>query len=374
MPPLTNILKILLAVIIKLFALWFSLTVFSTYTKLADADSYVAGEWVSKVWFDRTYSVGNISYFLASNLGKNWAYIVFALVSGLGIAITMIRMPSAAFWRIGPLFFLPSTTIYTSIPGKESLAGFGICLILAWWFSFLENKKTILTLTVLPLGLFIYAFLRPHYALAVCYIVFLTLIWRPVFKVSNKIINFYCMNRLSFGVVFLVITMTVAFSLPNFFDLMSNLIKVALSYFPAGNGRADRHAWLSWTVEEDFWTNLWWSLPFSIIGPLPNEVVERPIFLPFALEGMFILALILFALIRLVKCGNLQKQKYTLTVIVPGLLLLVMLHAPFGTANPGSAIRYRAAFEWILLIPLVFLAFDEKSSRSFFQHPAERDK
>lgn len=108
---------------------------------------------------------------------------------------------------------------------------------------------------------------------------------------------------------------------------------------------------------------------FGIIGPFPQELLRRPEFIPFFLEGLAILVFpaIIFACAR--KRGLLDDQSFlvhALFGVAPALLLLVITHAPFGFLNLGSAIRWRANFEPIFyLAPLLLLfnAIDARKNR-----------
>lgn len=336
---------------LKLFTAWFAMSILSKFTTLADAPSYVAGAWTSATWTERTFFVGNLAFFIAQNLGVEWTYYIFSFISSIGILLVLYSVEKKMLPWITTLLLLPSATIFTSIPGKECLAGFGGCLILAWWLKFLKSPKTWSTITLLPVGLLLLTFIRPHYSLAAFYLVIMTILWEPMFRVSLSPIKFYTLSRLSSGIILTGLSLGVAFFWPKIAGGMTSIVSLALQYFPAGDGRSDRHSWLNWRQQTDFWDNSYWALPFSIIGPLPQEALARPAFIPFFIEGFFILSLVIFSLIKSLLAKNSQKRKFALCVLGPTIMILIVVHAPFGTANPGSALRYRSALEWLLIIP-----------------------
>jgi hypothetical protein len=353
--------------LLKILATWLAINIVSQHTHLSDAVAYTSGSLTSEDWSNRTYFVGNIANYLAIRLGQEGAYYAFSLISACGILIALRAAgKELALWLI-PLFLLPSTTIFTSIPGKECLAGFGLCLVISWWICFLRSRTTLLSIFTLPLGLFLYALLRPHYALAIAYIVALTLTWRPIFAISRKPIKFYTLSRLSSGLMIVGLLAGMVILWPQLVQGMSAIVKLAIQYFPAGDGRSDRHDWLSWRQESDFWENSWWAIPYSIIGPMPTEVINRPIFLPFLLEGVSISLLVVFLFCKTLSTANHQMRRYILFVLGPALTILVLVHAPFGTPNPGSAVRYRSGFEWLLLIPIATLWRKPTSIEKFFE-------
>ncbi len=98
----------------------------------------------------------------------------------------------------------------------------------------------------------------------------------------------------------------------------------------------------------------------GIIGPLPTEVYSRPILITFLLEGVLVLlfpaAVYLFASKQ--SFGGKRRFKTIFwTCLVPTILFLMVLHAPFGLLNPGSATRLRVNFEAIFQIAPILLLY-----------------
>lgn len=108
---------------------------------------------------------------------------------------------------------------------------------------------------------------------------------------------------------------------------------------------------------------------YGVIGPLPSEVINRIEFLPFFIEGLIILLFPVFVYI-FVKMSNLKLKDRFFTIfwwcLVPAIIVLMIIHAPFGLLNPGSATRWRVDFEQIFYLAPLLLFFrlidEEKNS------------
>ena len=110
----------------------------------------------------------------------------------------------------------------------------------------------------------------------------------------------------------------------------------------------------------------------GIIGPLPTEVYSRPIFIPFFLEG--VLVLLLPAAVYFFACRQSFEHKQRFKAIfwlclVPAILALMVLHAPFGLLNPGSATRWRVNFEAIFHIAPLLLLYGFLDNDRHANHP-----
>ena len=96
---------------------------------------------------------------------------------------------------------------------------------------------------------------------------------------------------------------------------------------------------------------------FSIIGPMPHEILNRFVFIPFFLEGLIIIIfpLIIYLIaIRDKKVDlKLLNQNY-FYFLLPVLILIIIIHTPFGILNPGTSIRWRVNFDTVFyLLPLL---------------------
>jgi hypothetical protein len=110
----------------------------------------------------------------------------------------------------------------------------------------------------------------------------------------------------------------------------------------------------------------------GIIGPLPTEVYSRPIFIPFFLEGVLILLLPAGVYLYACKQSFVHKHRFKSIFwlsLVPAILALMVLHAPFGLLNPGSATRWRVNFEAIFHIAPFLLLYGFIDNDRHENHP-----
>jgi hypothetical protein len=88
-------------------------------------------------------------------------------------------------------------------------------------------------------------------------------------------------------------------------------------------------------------------------------VLKRIEFLPFFIEGVIILLSPLLIYILASRHALPQEvlfKKIFWWCLIPAILMLMLIHAPFGLLNPGSATRWRTNFEQIFyLAPLLLL-------------------
>ena len=110
----------------------------------------------------------------------------------------------------------------------------------------------------------------------------------------------------------------------------------------------------------------------GIVGPLPMELIARPVFIPFFIEGVVILlfpvGVYWYALRRSFEGKELFKSFFWMC-LVPAIGALMILHAPFGLLNPGSATRWRVNFEAMFhMAPLLLIfSFLDRAPRE--NHP-----
>lgn len=98
----------------------------------------------------------------------------------------------------------------------------------------------------------------------------------------------------------------------------------------------------------------------SIVGPLPSEVLKRIEFLPFFTEGVIVLLsplLIYGWASRNTLPQEALFKKMFWWCLIPAILMLMLIHAPFGLLNPGSATRWRTNFEQIFYLAPLLLRY-----------------
>ena len=103
----------------------------------------------------------------------------------------------------------------------------------------------------------------------------------------------------------------------------------------------------------------------GIVGPMPHELFSRPVFIPFFLEGTLILLFPLLVYLIVNRKAFLHRKRFNaifLWCLLPAILALMVLHAPFGLLNPGSATRWRVNFESIFYLAPLLLYYSFKDS------------
>ena len=99
---------------------------------------------------------------------------------------------------------------------------------------------------------------------------------------------------------------------------------------------------------------------WGIIGPFPSELLSRPEFILFFIEGLYIFAMPVLAII-FVMVIKIEDKRYFYKIfflsLAPAILILLFMHAPFGLLNPGSAIRWRVNFEQVFYLAPMLLIF-----------------
>jgi len=362
--------KVLLKLIaLKIAGTCFAVFIYAKFTPLSDADTYVSGGEITSEKFT-TVLLRLIGGHVASIFGEFGTHLLVSILLGLALYPIVSRLTGPRLSRAYLAIILPSFMVWTSIFSKETFAVIGSLLAFNYWFALLENKSSSLrTIIMAILGLLILGILRPPYAIGAIWILFITWIidkrpygnnaslWK---KIISQLFMKGSLSKLSIGVfIFLGLIVFISF-LPFFTSIFNQVIDVGIAYFKVASSKADR-AWVQWGTRSDFWANLWWGFWFSIIGPLPSEVINRIEFLPFFIEGILIIYLVFSGLFRAmtsIQSLPLVEKRFFKKIVylgvIPVLLWLALVHTAFGTINPGSASRYRTGFELFLtLVPLI---------------------
>jgi len=147
-------------------------------------------------------------------------------------------------------------------------------------------------------------------------------------------------------------------------DFLGYVMYMSKSYFlayDAGSNRWD----ISWSDLSDFFRNIWWGMPASIIGPTISESLNRPIFIPIFLEGLLSFYLIFYLLFRLLNLSKKEPEYRAIIILgfLPALILALTIHYPFGLFNPGSAVRYKQSIAPLFYFyPLLLIAENKRKS------------
>lgn len=348
--------KISISILIFLYA--------KNFINIVDYQLYLDGFYIN----DKTLRLQIIQipvYFLKNIFGNIITNSIFSCISLLGMSYYIISGGRKLFIIL--FLLLPSTLIWTSIVGKECVFYGFYTLIIVIISKYAIYKLSIYDLVAAAISFAICMLLRPHYAIV--------LLW---FFISIYFIKNFT-SRLKY--LFLTI-LFVSLASVLFYEIYDELMFRAYSGIDhlARSSRFEYFAILpnplaspASTFADSGFLRFKSFVPLGallgILGPLPFEIASRPMIIIFLLEGLFIL---IFPFIFLFKSNELppEDKKLFLSIfwiaLFPGLLYLIIAHAPFGLLNFGSATRWRVNFEpaFYLFPLLLYLNIKSKHSNS----------
>jgi hypothetical protein len=252
---------------------------------------------------------------------------------------------------------MPTFLVYTGLPSKEFLTILFFLPVVQQTAYFLINKRMNLPLVFLFLSLGF--FMRPHYGIAYFFLVVVTLFSTKI-NLNNKIIVPIIIGLIG------ITSITILFNYFSVFDngFWSAIQRIKMVYRNGDSFRPD----VPWESTKDYFRHLWWGIPMSIIGPFPNEIIERPkLLIPFVF-GLISLAMIFilgFKTYRLVKVNK------TLAFVIKygfgiGVFIILLIHFPFGIFNPGAGFRFKQNLApFLYFYPLFVIGYyNKKKSES----------
>ena len=342
--------------ILKIAGAFFAVFIYGKMTSLGDSDYYVAQEipFTWNIFSDRfLFTQFVFGHFDSVLEGTLVGALVFAMVLWLCIRGVYPHLEKWIFWLV---IALPTFVVYSGLPSKEALAIVFFLPVVS------ENVKGLFTgkmnlpliFIFLSLGLIV----RPHYGMGYLFMTLVTLGLHQRKEIQK-------VPLVLFSGIALAGVMVIGLG---WFDFIERGIWEILSPFQqiftiSQAGRPE----LEWTSSRDIFRHLIWGVPFGIIGPLPEEIMERPVFiLPF-LEGLISLGLIFYLGTRVYQTvkSNDQLSSHFWVVFVGGGLMLLIIHYPFGLFNPGAAFRFKQSLvPFLYFYPLLMLGWHKKSEYS----------
>jgi len=331
----------------------FAIFVFARFTPLIDAQNYLAGSYGEQTVL-RTRLIG-VTAFTLSNAGgdvfANWCFGMFSLVG----VLYYLAKGKGTYLAWLPML-LPSAGIWTSIVGKEAIYYGAYTLLLVIWARLVVKETDLLDNILFFIAMMLCMILRPHYTTSIVWLY----------------LSGYLSRKMGRNALWLLLPFVIGVCVMLNSDIWQDLLSRGFGGIDP-SARASRFVMLG--VEQGtmagfntFKSYVPLGTIISILGPLPKEVMFRPIITPFFIEGLLIL---IFPLAVYVIAQNLPlKNKGQFMVnywvsIFPMVILLMILHSPFGILNPGSAIRWRVNFEASFHIaPLLLLAMFLKKSNN----------
>lgn len=338
--------RLLTTILISKF-LWMlaALMVVAHVTPLRDSELYLSWSLGNFSGVARTAIVGNIAAALKlAVFGRDWAvHTIFSLVAGLAVW-GLLR--GRCFGAVSTMLLLallavPAFGIWGSIVGKEVFA----VVFSAVFYRLLLDSLALrrigaATAAGLLASLVAYGMIRPTYAIGMIWGLLVLAVLLATRGPRQRMLRLASIGA-GIGLA------GWAMSLIEIRRVLETLIMPMAKMYvlPYGDAHVNR-TWLAFDGWRDFVGNLWWGVPFSIIGPLPSEVIDRPALLPVLIGGVMTLFLYVGCFVMAGRrCRNepLERQFFWWGLI-PGAAATLLAHYPLGILNPGSGIRYHVAF------------------------------
>jgi len=344
-------------VCLKLVGLVFAVFVFGKFSPLVDANLYLTDSFSSDMAF-RTRLIQHIVTFINGFGGAISAHLFFGLVSLSGVLYYIFKGGTRLLFCL--TLMLPSSLIWTSIVGKEAIFYGCFTLSLVIWTRFLVKKCTVIDYILISLATVMCALLRPHYAVVLCWLFLSAVI---VDKLKSR------------AWLWLIVLAIVSCILVYAFEWRDLLVRGYGAI--ERTARASRFELLGISKDvnvgfDDYVSLLPLGAIFGIVGPMPSELIGRPIFIPFFLEGVLILlspvALYFYACTQSFD-GKQEFKTIFFMCLAPAIIALIVLHSPFGLLNPGSAIRWRVNFETVFYLAPLLLLYCFKDNHHNENHP-----
>jgi hypothetical protein len=327
---------IAIKVAVTFIALYFLSDHFSLTT---DEKNYVSGHFVNQSTAHSTMIIQRIVSFSIPKIGEFGTNAMFSILSIGGFLYYINFDKKNGDLNIAWILLLPSSLIWTSIIGKESISYLALSIMIFSWINIIKDNSRKINYGVIIISFLVYLVMRPHYAFGVTWIF---------------ISSYLLYNKHS------KLTLLCFFSI--YFFLFLYFINPVIIERASGCCNAlattNRHDLFNIKSLEDFKSIVPLGFIFGIIGPLPNELSAKTYLIPFFIEGLLILFFPLLCLHFTINHSNFNKNnifyKHYLYSLSPSLFLLMIIHSPLGILNLGSAIRWRTNFElFFYLIPLL---------------------
>jgi len=341
-----------LYILIKIVGTLFALHVFNHFTPLVDSKLYIDGYYINDGNF-RTELIQKITTLIVELSNPLLTHTIFSLFSGIGIFILSYTMKNKFILL---LLLFPSALIWTSIVGKEAIYYGCFTLILAVWSMQISNvkaRKGFVLHMMTSILLAVCLILRPHYTI-------------PLIYLLSTCFVFYTFDSKKIQLILIAIILVCTASLISYLFIMpENLI--ARGYGAVDEtARASRFAYYNIDLLNPhlIYTKglLFRDGIFGIIGPFPSELLIRLEFIPFFIEGITILLFPIAIGCMFKDTKNVQiYKKYFYYALVPAILMSIIIHAPFGILNPGTAIRWRVNFELIFYLAPILIYMKSKN-------------
>jgi hypothetical protein len=368
-PPARNMLG--KASVYAIFVCWtlFAVFVYSRYSQLGDARSYMTGEYDDQS-SARTLLITQIATTVIGLVHVDViAHLVFSLFAASGVAylVGQARVHGPYRWPLLAILLLPSFGVWASVVGREAL----YIGLLAYFMGAVVGyfrKRSMLRWWLAVLCVAGMIFIRAPYGAAMA--LFFVMAWM-VMRGPRV--------RLSLGVQMALLMMIGGIVLIVAWPQIDTYI--ATEVLPKARGYFTIYSnttrlWVNIETTQQFFSSLWWTLPLSLVGPTPGEVMARPVMLPFMASGLLVFFLLLYAIQSAVRAPAGLARKILVLGWLPAMVVTVVSYVPFGVYNPGSGIRYASCFllflvfPWMLRSAMASMSYETVPTRSHlpYQH------
>ncbi|WP_439437678.1 hypothetical protein [Salinivibrio costicola] len=319
----------------------FAVFVYSKFSQLGDTQAYVNGGYLYREDFSSTAYImsligGTIGSFGTALLAIALSsYALYFLYNKIDYIATNLSKKIILF-----IIISPSLGIWTSIFSKEMFLLFFMSLAVGALIDFHRGRCNIM---IAVLSFLVVTFMKPHYSLA------LYLSWIAI-SLNKLDIKGY---RMLFGLgVSILLVFYVGFiKIDTIYEYTQLLVN---NYFVNGESSRENNFWIG---TYDFFSYAPTGITKAFIGPTLFEAIERPIFIPYFIEGFFLYIIVIYLMLRSIFHRNNIHGLY-LALFFSFSLWLLFAHYPVGVINPGSAIRYRSGFIYPMVIFLVYTYSD----------------
>jgi hypothetical protein len=345
-------------VLIKICGVAFATLLFARFSPLIDSELYLKGFYSAEPMI-RTRLISDVASFLNNLGGPYFAHIFFALFSTAGLIYYCFTCNRR--WLVLPFLVLPSSFVWTSVVGKDAIYFGALGMALVIWSKYALGKLNVLDVSLLLLAVGICLALRPHYSMALVWLFFSVLVLRKLGHRARPALVMF----LTSGAVIGYLTVWKSLLLRGFGGIDPGARASRFTEFAINQNSFEGFINYEKLVPLGF--------IYGMIGPVPSEVINRIEFLPFFIEGVFILFFPL-VLLAIVKKMDFRSKPEFLNLfwwcLVPAMIMLMVIHAPFGFLNPGSATRWRTDFDQVfyfapLLLLFRLIDYEEKANSPF---------
>lgn len=347
--------------IYAMFVCWtlFAVFVYSKFSQLGDAQSYLLGAYDEQGELRTVMITWLATAVIRVAHTELLAHLAFSLFAATGVAYLarQAQVHGRYRWPLLAIVLLPNFGVWASVIGRESLFIGLLGLFMGATIGY-QARGGLLKLLLAIVCIGGMTLIRAPFggAMALFFLMFLLYVRGPRMHLSIGV------QALGYMAVALLV---LAVAWPKLDDYIANdVLPKARSYFTIGS--ATTRTWVHLDSTGTLFKSLWWTMPLSLLGPTPREVLSRPVMLPFLASGLAIIGLLGFSVFTAFRAPAGAPRKLLVLGWLPAMILILVAYVPFGVYNPGSGIRYASCFLLFLTYPsmlLSSLAADEPAPR-----------